>query len=120
MTRKAKGLAAAAAAAALLVLAIAYTGRVALESPLQKGPAERTVVIEPGDSLNAVVGRLESQEILERPWLFKLAAYLEGSAGRIQAGEYRIHAGDTHRLLIAPWSRETWCSTTSRSLRAGP
>ena len=101
MTRNAKGLVAAAAAAVLLALAIAYTGRLALESPLRNGSAERTVVIEPGDSLNAVVGRLESQAILERPWLFKLAAYLKGSAGRIQAGEYRIHAGDTHRLLIA-------------------
>lgn len=100
MTRNAKGAAAALAAAALLALAILYTGRMALESPLPKGSAERTVVIEPGDSLNAVVRRLETQEILDRPWLFKLAAYVEGSAGRIQAGEYRIHAGDTHRLLL--------------------
>ena len=100
MTRKAKGFIAAAAAAALLALAIVYTGRLALESPLPRESAERTVVIEPGDSLNAVVDRLEAQEILERPWLFKLAAYVERSAGRIQAGEYRIHAGDNHRLLL--------------------
>lgn len=100
MTRKGRAVVAAGAAAALLALAFAYAGRLALESPLQQGTADRIFVIEPGDSLDAVAARLRKQDILERPWLFKAAAYLEGSAGRVQAGEYQVQSGDTHRLLL--------------------
>ena len=100
MSRKAKALIAAAAAASLLVLAGLYTFRMALESPFAERSVDRIVVVEPGDSLNAVVRRLEDQEILARPWLFKLAALAAGASGRIQAGEYRIRTGDTHSLLL--------------------
>ena len=100
MTRKGRGVVAAVAAAALLTLAALYVARLALENPLAAGSADRTVVVEPGDSLNAVVARLEASEMLQRPWLFKLAAYITGTAASIQAGEYRVRAGDTHRLLI--------------------
>ena len=100
MTRKGRAVVAAGAAATLLALALLYAGRLALESPLQEGSADRTFVIERGDSLNTAAGRLAELEIVDRPWLLKVAAYLEGSAGRVQAGEYRVHAGDTHRLLL--------------------
>ncbi|MCY3989085.1 MAG: hypothetical protein OXF94_10915, partial [Gammaproteobacteria bacterium] len=100
MTRNAKTVVAAVAAAALLVLAGLYSARLALENPLAAGSADRTVIVEPGDSLNAVAVRLEERMILERPWLFKLAAYVTGTSARIQAGEYRVGAGDPHRLLI--------------------
>ncbi len=100
MNRKGKALVASAAAAVLLVMAGLYSSRLALESPLARGSADKSVVVEPGDSLNAVVRRLEEEEILMRPWLFKLAAYVAGDAERIQAGEYRIKAGDTHKRLL--------------------
>ena len=100
MTRNGKALVTAAAAAVLLVIAVLYTGRMALESPLAPGSGDRTVIVEPGDSLNSVVRRLEEEEILVRPWLFKLAAYLAGQAGEIKAGEYRIEQGDTHERLL--------------------
>ncbi len=100
MTRNAKTVVAGVAAAALLALAGLYSARLALENPLAAGSADRTVIVEPGDSLNAVVARLEERMILERPWLFKLAAYVTGTSARIQAGEYRVGAGDTHRQLI--------------------
>ena len=100
MTRKAKAVVSGVAAAALLVLAGLYSARLALENPLAAGSAGRTVIVEPGDSLNAVAARLEEGMILDRPWLFKLAAYVTGSSARIQAGEYRIAAGDTHQSLI--------------------
>lgn len=105
MSRKVRPLVAAAAAAALLALAGLYSGRMALESPLAEGSAGRVVVVEPGDSLNAVVGRLQEREILARPRLFKLAAYLAGAAGRIQAGEYGVRAGDTHGSLLERMAR---------------
>ena len=100
MTRNAKAVVAGLAAAALLALAGLYSARMALENPLAAGVADRTVIVEPGDSLNTVVARLEESMLLERPWLFKLAAYVTGTSARIQAGEYRVGAGDTHRLLI--------------------
>ena len=100
MSQKAKALVAAAAAASLLTLAGLYTHRMALESPFAEGSVDRTVIVEPGDSLNAVVRRLQDQEILARPWLFKLAAFAAGASGRVQAGEYRIATGDTHSLLL--------------------
>lgn len=100
MTRNARPVVAGVAAAALLVLAGLYFVRLALENPLAAGTADRTVVVEPGDSLNAVAARLEERMILERPWLFKLAAYVTGTSARVQAGEYRIGAADTHRSLI--------------------
>ena len=100
MSRNARAVLAAAAAAALLVLAGLYAARLALETPLAAGPAGGTVIVEPGDSLNAVAARLEDGKLLQRPWLFKLAAYVTGTAARIQAGEYEVRAGDTHQLLI--------------------
>ncbi len=89
-----------AAAAPLLALAGLFAVRLALESPLARGSANRVFVVEPGDSLDRVAEGLGEREILAQPWLFKLAAFLSGSTDRIQAGEYRIEADDTHRLLL--------------------
>lgn len=100
MTRKSKAVVAGVAAAALLVLAGLYSARLALEHPLAAESGDRTVIVEPGDSLNAVAARLAQEKLLERPWLFRLAAYVTGTAARIQAGEYRVGAGDTHQSLI--------------------
>ena len=100
MTRKARAVVTAVAAAALLALAGLYAARLVLEHPLAEESAGRTVIVEPGDSLNAVVARLEQANILDRPLLFKLAAYVTGTSARIQVGEYRVRAGDTHQLLI--------------------
>ena len=97
MPRNAKAMA---AAAALFALAGLYVAQLALENPLAPESAGRTVIVEPGDSLNAVLERLERANIVERPLLFKLAAYLTGNAARIQAGEYQARAGDTHQKLI--------------------
>ncbi len=94
-----------AAAAALLAMTALYGGRLALESPLAQGAANRVFVVEAGDSLGAVARSLEENEILARPLLFKLAAFLSGSAGRIQVGEYRISDADTHRALLRRMAR---------------
>ncbi len=100
MTRNHKALVSGAAAAMLLVIAGLYARQMALESPLAPESADRSVIVEPGDSLNSIVGRLDEENILVRPWLFKLAAYLAGQAGEIKAGEYRIEQGDTHEQLL--------------------
>ena len=77
-----------------------YTARLALESPLARGAAGQVVVVEGGDSLGLVASNLAERRIVEQPWLFKLAGLVSGSADRIQAGEYRLATGDTHRLLL--------------------
>lgn len=95
----------AAAAAALLAFAGLYAGRLALENPLAAGSAGQTVIVEPGDSLGAVAARLEEGNILRQAALFKLAAHVSGASARIQAGEYRVRAGDTYRALIDRMTR---------------
>ncbi len=99
MSREGK-LGIAAAAAALLAVTALYAARLALESPLAQGAADRVFVVEAGDSLNTVAQGLADNEILVRPWLFKLAAFVSGTADRIQVGEYRISNADTHRALL--------------------
>ena len=89
-----------AAASAALVLAGLYTARLALESPLTQASAGSVFVVEEGDSLDRVASELRAQDVITRPWLFKLAALLTGDAGRLQAGEYRVEAADTHRQLL--------------------
>ena len=93
-------LAAAASVLALLAAAGLFIARLALGSPLAPDSVERIVIVEAGDSFGAVASNLAESEIVERPGLFKLAAFLRGAAGRIQAGEYRIRFGDTHRALL--------------------
>ena len=82
-----------------------YTARLALEDPLAQGAAGRVFVVEAGDSLGAVARGLAEGRILNRPWLFKLAAFLSGTADRIQVGEYRVRDTDTHRRLLERMAR---------------
>lgn len=105
MPPKGKAMAGAAAAAVLLAFAGLYAGRLALENPLAAGSAGQTVIVEPGDSLGAVAARLEEGNILRQAALFKLAGYVSGASARIQAGEYRVRAGDTYRALINRMTR---------------
>ena len=77
-----------------------YTARLALESPLAEDSAGQVFVVEGGDSLGLVAGNLAERRIVAQPWLFKLAGLVSGSADRIQAGEYSVAAGDTHRVLL--------------------
>lgn len=105
MPPKAKAMVGAAAAAVLLACASLYAGRLALENPLAAGSVGQTVIVEPGDSLGAVAARLEEGNILRQAALFKLAGYVSGTSARIQAGEYRVRAGDTYRALINRMTR---------------
>lgn len=100
-----KAMVGAAAAAVLLAFTGLYAGRLALENPLAAESAGQTVIVEPGDSLGAVAARLEEGNILRQAGLFKLAAYVTGASARIQAGEYRVRAGDTYRALISRMTR---------------
>lgn len=94
-----------AAAVALLAMAGLYAARLALESPVAPGASGGVFVVEAGESLGAVAERLADDQVLSRPRLFKLAAFLSGTAVRIHAGEYRVREADTHRILLERMAR---------------
>ncbi|MGB1272172.1 MAG: endolytic transglycosylase MltG, partial [Endozoicomonas sp.] len=56
--------------------------------------------IEPGDSLGKVVTRLASQQLIEYPQLFEVLARIGGVASDLQAGDYLIPEGVSHRELL--------------------
>ena len=94
-----------AATAALLAMTGLYVARWALESRVEPSAGGRVFVVEAGQSVGAVAQGLAKDQVLSRPWLFKLAAFLSGTAARIQAGEYRVRDADTHRRLLERMGR---------------
>lgn len=52
------------------------------------------VILEPGQSFSSFTRRLESNGFIDDAWLWRLTARLNGSARRVQAGEYWIRVGD--------------------------
>ncbi len=52
------------------------------------------VVLDSGQSFSSFARRLESQGIVDDAWLWTLIARLDGSARKVQAGEYWIRKGD--------------------------
>lgn len=58
------------------------------------------VTIPRGSSFSAVVRHLQQARVLEYGWPFGLMARLQGKAGLVQAGEYRIEPGITPQRLL--------------------
>ncbi len=88
---------------ALLVLALLtlLVGRQALlnyRAAAAAGP--KVVEIPKGAGLTRVAAILSQAKITDRPGWFMLAARLAGSAGRLQAGEYRLSAAMSNRDLL--------------------
>ena len=55
---------------------------------------DRKVVLAAGQSFSAFARQLEADGLLEEAWLWIGLARLDGSARRVQAGEYWVRAGD--------------------------
>ena len=55
---------------------------------------DRKVVLAAGQSFSAFARQLEADGLLEKAWLWIGLARLNGSARRVQAGEYWVRAGD--------------------------
>lgn len=88
-------------AVAMFVVAGAYLWlQRYLATPMNISPAGYTLNIERGRSLQSVVRQLVDQEILGRPFVFSAYGRFTGQAGRIQAGEYELKAGDTPYSLL--------------------
>lgn len=69
-------------------------------TPMANTEGNRTVMVSPGMSLNAVARRLQQQQLIENYRMFVWMARLEGKAGRLQAGEYQVDAAMTPSQLL--------------------
>lgn len=89
--------------ATLMIAIIAGAGYGAYQSYRASslaGFAPTVVNLPRGSSFAAVVRRLQEAGVLEYGWPFKVMARLQGKAGTVKAGEYRIEPGITPQRLL--------------------
>jgi UPF0755 protein len=67
-------------------LAVVYAGH-AIRQP---GPlaSDKAVMIAPGSDADEIIEQLQSQGVIDSPFLFTLALFVEGTRGKLKAGEY--------------------------------
>ena len=67
-------------------LAVVYTGH-AIRQP---GPlaSDKAVMIAQGSDVDEIIEQLQSQGVIDSPFLFNLALFVEGTRGKLKAGEY--------------------------------
>lgn len=68
--------------------------------------ATATIVVEEGDSLDNVAGKLEESGVVGSSTLFKLGARVEGADTEIKPGEYRLERDATADEILATLSSE--------------
>lgn len=71
------------------------------DQPLQLREPEIAYEIVPGSSLSAVARDLQQRGYIDSAFYFRLMARLEGTAGKIKAGEYQLNSGLTPKSLLA-------------------
>ncbi len=71
-----------------------------LSTPLTLSSDANILIVERGTPLRGVAEHLANRQILGSPAVFSGYARIAGLAGRIQAGEYELQAGDTPRTLL--------------------
>lgn len=71
-----------------------------LVSPLNISQEGYTLVVERGSSLRGVAAQLADDRVLRTPGVFAGYGRVSGLAGRIQAGEFMLQAGDTPAQLL--------------------
>ncbi len=88
----------------ILVLAlgglVGYHAYVFLAVPPESPGQPRIVVIEPGQSFDAVAAMLVSEGVLRDAAGFRLLARVLDKGGRIKAGEFEVHTGWTPSRLL--------------------
>lgn len=94
-----------AAAAAALIGVVAVIGAFVwlqryMATPLTLSAAGDAFVVERGDTLRRVTGRLAEQGVLRAPAALIAFGRLSGRAERIQAGEYALMPGDSPKTLL--------------------
>jgi len=71
------------------------------ETPLTLPEGGMTYALSPGSSVKRVATALQKSGVLGSARYFRLLARLDGSAGKIKAGEYEIPPGTTPKQLLA-------------------
>ncbi|HEC16037.1 MAG TPA: endolytic transglycosylase MltG [Sedimenticola sp.] len=70
------------------------------DAPLELPGEGILYILEPGSSVATLAAELERKKVLKNALYLRLLARWEGRASRLQAGEYRIAAGTTPRMLL--------------------
>jgi UPF0755 protein len=87
---------------ALLLLGILGAVYVLVTTSFGEEPeAPVEVVVEEGDTLSTVAGKLEEAGVIESAAFFKLEARVKGQGTEIKAGEYRIRPGEDSEEILA-------------------
>lgn len=63
-------------------------------------PAEKSIVIQSGQSVRGMAAQLQREGVIANPLAFVAAVKLMGLSKTLQAGEYRFGAGDSLRTVI--------------------
>ncbi|MDR2800063.1 MAG: endolytic transglycosylase MltG [Desulfovibrio sp.] len=71
-----------------------------LTTPASDDPREFVLSIDPGSGFDRVAYALEKEGAIRNVDLFRLLARIEGSLGRVRAGEYLISTGWTPRQVL--------------------
>lgn len=81
--------------AIILVVLSVYAYWQVKEWIAQSGPllSVVNVVVPKGASLNMVAARLEEAQVIDKAWLFKIMARVNGLAKHLKAGEYQFEPG---------------------------
>ena len=87
-------------AVALAAAATLFWANAQVHAPLQLPEDGLALEIERGSSLTAVAAELAEQGALEYPRLLAWYGRLQGSAARIQAGEYVLEPGTTGASML--------------------
>ncbi len=80
---------------ALLFLAVLYAGLLYVDSDIEPGGSGVVIKVHPGATLNQIQRKLEKEEVLLHPGLFRWAAYLERKERKIKVGEYLFRRGES-------------------------
>jgi len=80
---------------ALLILAALYAGLLYVDSDIDPGGGGVVVRVHPGATLSQIQRKLEKEEVLLHPGLFRWAAYLRGKERKIKVGEYLFRRGES-------------------------
>ncbi|MFV8817307.1 endolytic transglycosylase MltG [Haliea sp. E17] len=70
------------------------------QRPLNLPGDDYILVVEPGDSLRSVAGRLEQEGVYPDPLLLRIYGRITGLDQQIRHGEYRVERGATARDLL--------------------
>lgn len=80
---------------ALLGAAVAVYAGLSVNDYLSAGPLaeEKIVLIERGSGVSTIATKLEAEGVIDKPFIFKIAARLSDKHGSLKAGEYQFVPG---------------------------